>query len=112
MPTKQTSRDRELAALLKEVRALRRDVNAIKRIPAVSQALGGGKPDYEVAVKAGPQVTSEYEVLVKTGPKYPAEYEVAVKPAVELPPDYAVLARTFHIDLEGRPEVERGEESS
>jgi len=112
MPSKQSSRDQELATLLKEVRALRRDVNAIKKIPSISKEISRKKPDYEVAAKAIPQVPIEYEVLVKTGPTYPTEYEVAVKPVFELPPDYAVLVRTLHFDFEGRPEAMRGEESS
>lgn len=111
MPGKPSKRESELAALLKEVRALRRDIDAMKKVPAIDQALGGKKPDYEVLVKSGPQISSDYEVLVKTGPKYPTEYEVAVKPALEFPPDYAVAVRTIRVDLEERPEVKRAAEN-
>jgi hypothetical protein len=99
MARKQTSRDRELAALLEEVRALRRDIEAMKRIPAISKAISG-KIDYEVLVKATPKRTAEYEVLVKAEPQFPAEYEVAVKPPARYPVDYEVLVKALPPDYQ------------
>ena len=97
----QSDRDRELAELLAEVRALRREIEALKADPSV--AVPARAPAYEVLVKARPNLPPDYEVLVKAGtlpPNYAVvadqtpglspNYEVAVKALV---PGEAVLAR-------------------
>lgn len=61
-------RESELAALLREVRALRESIDRLK--PTGGQVF---PPDYAVAVRVRP------------------EYAVAVRP--ELPPDYAVAVK-------------------
>jgi len=82
----QPDRERELAELLAEVRALRREIDALKADPSVAIPAGG--PSYEVLVKARPDLPPNYEVLVKAG---------------KLPPNYAVLAE--HLDLPPNYEV-------
>jgi hypothetical protein len=71
----------ELAALLKEVRAMRRDLDALKANPAVARA--AFEPSYEVLVKAQRELPPNYAVLVRPS---------------ELPPDYQVVARAFRPD--------------
>jgi len=72
----------ELAALLKEVRAMRQDIDALKANPAVARA--AFEPSYEVLVKAQQR-------------KLPPNYAVLVRPS-ELPPDYQVAVRAFRPD--------------
>ena len=75
------AKNTELAALLKEVRAMRQDIEALKANPAV------GRVAFEPS----------YEVLVKAQRKLPPNYAVLVRPT-ELPPDYQVAVRAFRAD--------------
>ncbi|HJZ71659.1 MAG TPA: hypothetical protein VKE51_07945 [Vicinamibacterales bacterium] len=85
-------RERELAELLAEVRALRREIEALKADP--SAATSARNPSYEVLVKTRPNVRPDYEVLVKAG-KLPPNYEVAVAPIADLPPNYEVAVKAL-----------------
>lgn len=92
----------ELAALLEEVRALRRDIEVLKANPAIARAVGEADeelmisadrdlpPNYAVAVRAA-KLPPNYAVAVRTA-KLPPDYAVAVR-ATKLPPDYAVAVR-------------------
>ncbi|HEY7118836.1 MAG TPA: hypothetical protein VH475_19765, partial [Tepidisphaeraceae bacterium] len=78
---KDDAKNAELAALLEEVRALRKDIDVLKANPAVARA--ASEPSYEVLVKAQRKLPPNYAVLVRSA---------------ELPPDYQVLVRAFHPD--------------
>jgi hypothetical protein len=89
----------ELAALLKEVRALRQDIEVLKANPAVARA--AIEPSYEVLVKAQRKLPPNYAVLVRAT-ELPPDYQVAVRAfrpdetvvgKVAYPPDYAVAVR-------------------
>jgi hypothetical protein len=90
-------RDRELAELLEEVRALRETLDELKRDPwrlppdyAVLARTGGDvlPPDYAVAVRTRPTLPPDYAVLVRQArPSY------AVLARSDLPPTYEVLVR-------------------
>src|ERR1700680_2088263 len=89
----------ELAALLKEVRAMRQDIDALKANPAVARA--AFEPSYEVLVKAQRELPPNYAVLVRPS-ELPPNYQVAVRAfrpdetilaKVAYPPDYAVAVR-------------------
>jgi hypothetical protein len=84
---KSRSNEAELAALLEEVRELRRKIEGLETNPAVARAVT--QPAYEVLVKAQRGLPPDYQVAV-TPTKLPPGYEVAVK---ALAPDTPVLAR-------------------
>jgi hypothetical protein len=88
-------RERELAALLKEVRALRESLDELKaglpRLP----------PDYAVLARTRPELPPDYAVAVRTGAALPPDYAVLVRQAA-LPPEYQVLVRAV------RPEAGEG----
>jgi hypothetical protein len=75
------AKNAELAALLKEVRALRKDIEVLKANPAIARAA----------------LEPSYEVLVRSKRDLPPNYAVAVR-AAELPPDYQVAVRAFRPD--------------
>jgi hypothetical protein len=79
-------RERELADLLKEVRALRESLDQLKaglpRLP----------PDYAVLARTQPALPPDYAVAVRTSAALPPDYAVLVRQAA-LPPEYAVLVR-------------------
>ena len=83
-------RERELAELLSEVRALRREIEALKADPSV--ATPARNPAYEVLVKARPNASPDYEVLVKAG-RLPPNYEVLVAQGANLSPNYEVAVK-------------------
>ena len=83
-------RERELAELLSEVRALRREIEALKADPSVASPVRG--PAYEVLVKARPNLAPDYEVLVKAG-KLPPTYGVVAEQTADLPPNYEVAVK-------------------
>ena len=83
-------RDRELAELLSEVRALRREIDVLKADPSLARLAGG--PSYEVLVKSRPDLPPDYAVLVKAD-KLPANYEVIAHPIVDLPANYEVAVK-------------------
>ena len=83
-------RERELAELLTEVRALRREIDALKADPSVASPSRG--PSYEVLVKARPNLPPDYEVLVRAG-QLPPNYAVVAEPTPALPPNYEVAVK-------------------
>jgi hypothetical protein len=85
-------RERELAELLSEVRALRREIEALKADSSVARPAAG--PSYEVLVKARPDLPPDYEVLVKAG-KLPANYEVVAEPITDLAANYEVAVKAL-----------------
>lgn len=103
-------RERELAELLHEVRALRQSIDRLQESWAASPALG---PEYAVLVRAAPELGPNYEVLARAGSEPPVhgeapelrpDYQVlarAAEPA--LPPEYQVLARGASPEGEERP---------
>ena len=86
-----SDRERELAELA-EVRALRREIEALKADP--SAAMPARNPSYEVLVKTRPNARPDYEVLVSAG-KLPPNYEVVVAPIADLPPNYEVAVKAL-----------------
>jgi hypothetical protein len=93
------AKNTELAALLKEVRAIRQDIEALKANPAAARAAFG--PSYEVLVSAQRKLPPNYAVLVRPT-ELPPDYQVAVRAfrpdetivgKVAYPPDYAVAVR-------------------
>jgi hypothetical protein len=88
----QQDRERELAELLAEVRALRRELDAFKADPSVARPASG--PAYEVLVKARPNVPPDYEVLVKAG-RLPPNYAVVAGQTPDLPPNYEVAVKAL-----------------
>lgn len=86
------NRENELAELLAEVRALRREIDALKADPSVANIARG--PSYEVLVKSRPNLPPDYEVLVKAG-KLPPNYAVAVEPTPALSPGYEVAVKAL-----------------
>ncbi len=91
MSSSDQERERELAELLREVRALRASIDQLKAGAGLQPAL---PPDYQVLVRSQPALSPDYQVLVRTQPALPLEYAVAVRPQ-ELfrPPSYEVLVR-------------------
>jgi hypothetical protein len=86
------TRDAELARLLEEVRALRGDLEVLKRNPIIRDALGAAgdlPPNYAVAVRpidrAAGELPPNYAVLVRPGPD--------IDRRLSLPPNYAVVVR-------------------
>jgi hypothetical protein len=93
------AKNAELAALLKEVRALRQDIEVLKANPAVARA--SFEPSYEVLVSAKRDLPPNYAVAVRAA-ELPPNYQVAVRAfrpdetlvgRVAYPPDYAVAVR-------------------
>jgi hypothetical protein len=93
------AKNTELAALLKEVRAMRQDIEALKANPAVGRV--AFEPSYEVLVSAQRKLPPNYAVLVRST-ELPPDYQVAVRAfrpdetvvgKVAYPPDYAVAVR-------------------
>ncbi|HEX4964754.1 MAG TPA: hypothetical protein VF173_28335 [Thermoanaerobaculia bacterium] len=94
------SKNDELAELLKEVRAMRQDIEALKANPAVAQATF--EPSYEVLVAAQrKKLPPNYAVLARPSDLSP-NYQVAVRALrpdesvvakVAYPPNYAVAVR-------------------
>jgi hypothetical protein len=102
MASKKTSKDEELSTLLKEVRAMRRDLNTIKQIKP-ARGKPKGKMIYSVAARAEEKLAPGYHVAVKSSDLFSPGYEVLVKPSVVFPPDYAVLVKS---DIAFPPEYE------
>lgn len=87
MSDRNQERERELAELLSEVRALRETIDQL-RTEASPQT--GLPPDYQVLVRSQTALPPDYAVAVRTH-AFPPEYAVAVREALQ--PEYAVLVR-------------------
>ena len=88
-------RERELAELLQEVRALRRELNELK---------GGARlpPDYAVLARTRPTLPPDYAVAVRVG-RRPPDYAVLVRPGLFEPPSYEVLVRPAIPEIDEDP---------
>lgn len=92
MASQKNDKDEELSTLLKEVRAMRRDLNIIKQMKPAREK-SKGKMIYSVAARAEEKLAPGYHVAVKTSDLFSPGYEVLVKPSIMFPPDYAVLVK-------------------
>ena len=100
MANSDETRDRELTALLEEVRSLRQDIEILKNNPVIGNAVSAAlehahdfaryeKSSYAVAVKQA-DLPPDYAVLAREVGDLPPDYAVLVRPAGDLPPGYAV----------------------
>lgn len=89
------SKDTELAALLKEVRAMRRDLELIKQLqPEPGGIHRNATMTYEVAALDMERFPPGYQVAVTPADIFPPDYQVMVKPSWKYPPDYGVLVKS------------------